>query len=62
MNWRRASQIEREAERLEEEIAQAEDEGDHESARLLRRDLQELAREAAEQERWEEEGRERGWM
>jgi len=54
--------IEREIERLESALDQAREEGDYEEQRAIERELRELEHEAAERERWEEEGQQRGWI
>lgn len=53
------SQLDREIESLEQQIEEAETEEDR---RELRRMLGDIYREESDRERWEEEGRERGWQ
>jgi hypothetical protein len=49
---------EREIEKLEEQLAATDD---PEERRAIRRDMRDIEREVGDYERWEDEGRERGW-
>jgi hypothetical protein len=53
------SAADREIELLEEQIAETYDPAER---RELERAIREIERELAEEDRWREEGRERGWM
>ncbi len=53
--------LDREMDRLEAQLEEALANGDVAEAKAIQRDIRDLAREASERERWEEEGRERGW-
>jgi len=50
--------VDREIDRLEQEMEYAETE---EERRAIREELKDIAREAAEREQWEDEGYNRGW-
>ena len=50
--------VDREIDRLEQEMEYAETE---EERRAIREELTDIAREAVERERWEDEGYDRGW-
>lgn len=50
--------LERQMERLEHELAATDDPAER---KAIQAEMRELRREAAEQERWEREGDERGW-
>lgn len=54
-----SEQIERELDRLDEQLSGCDDPAERQA---LRDDMRELQRELAEQDRWENEGRDRGWL
>jgi len=53
--------LESEMDRMEEAHDRALDDGDIEEARAIEREMNELRREMADRDRWEEEGEYRGW-
>lgn len=53
---------ERELERLQEALERAAAEGDDAEVVAIQQEIRDVEREAAEQERWEDEGRDRGWF
>jgi hypothetical protein len=54
--------IERNIRRLEELLDHAIAEGDYEEQKALTAELREIEGHLADAQRWEEEGRERGWL
>jgi hypothetical protein len=51
----------REIELLEQQLEDARMNGDYEEERLIAREIQEISHEERDRERWQEEGRDRGW-